>query len=109
MPAQISPNYHQNISAGYTNRSCIRHFPHDVRRELERRKLGIDAEPRLVSFPAVYVKIPREERALAKRMLDVGYRALARKFDPANGGDPEQMRRLFELAATVREQLEVVQ
>jgi hypothetical protein len=82
---------------------------HDVRRELERRKLGIDAEPRLVSFPAVYVKIPREERALAKRMLDVGYRALARKFDPANGGDPEQMRRLFELAATVREQLEVVQ
>jgi|ERR1017187_7618189 hypothetical protein len=82
---------------------------HEVRRELERRKLGIELEPRLVSFPAVYVKIPREERELAKRMLNVGYRALARKLDPAKGGDPESMRRLFELAATVREQLEVAQ
>ena len=74
-----------------------------VRRELVRRKTGIEPEELLVSFPAVYVKIPRTERLLAKRLIGVGYRALKRK----TSGDPETLRRLNALAAIVTEQLEV--
>jgi hypothetical protein len=80
-----------------------------VRRESERRKSGIEPEPRLVSFPAVHIKVPRGEVALAKRLVNVGHRVLARKFDPAAGGNAEDLRRLNALAATVMEQLEEVQ
>ena len=76
-----------------------------VRRELERRKTGVEPEPRLVSFPAVHVKIPSGERALAQRLVRMGHKVLARKLDPAQGGDAETLRRLNELAAIVTEQL----
>jgi hypothetical protein len=77
-----------------------------VRRELERRRTGVEPEPRLVSFPAVHVKIPSGERALAQRLVRMGHKVLARKLDPAQGGDPETLRRLNELAAIVTEQLQ---
>jgi hypothetical protein len=53
----------------------------------------------------VYVKVPRNERALAQRLVKMGHKVLARKLDPAQGGDPETLRRLNELAALVTEQL----
>jgi hypothetical protein len=73
-----------------------------VRRELVRRKTGIEPEELLVSFPAVYVKIPSNERQLAKRLIGVGHRVLQRK----SGLDLETLRRLNALVATVTEQLE---
>jgi hypothetical protein len=73
-----------------------------VRRERERRKTGIEPPERLVSFPAVHVKIPSGERSLALRMVRLGHRVLAKKVDP------EIRQRLDELAATVTEQLQAV-
>jgi hypothetical protein len=77
-----------------------------VRREFKRRKTGAALEPRLVSFPAVYVKIPRNDRQLARRLVNAGYSVLAKKLDPAAEGDPDIKQRLDALAETVREQLE---
>jgi hypothetical protein len=76
-----------------------------VRREAQRRRTGIEPAPAMVSFPAMHVKFPREELKLARRLIDAGHRVLARKLDPAAGGDPKLLQRLNALAQTVREQL----
>jgi len=76
-----------------------------VRRELERRRFGIEPPPRLVSFPCLTVKVPAGERDLAERLVSMGQRALARKRQA--DGEPAVIERLNALAETVREQLEV--
>ena len=73
-----------------------------VRRELERRKTGIEPKERLVSFPAVHVKIPSGERRLALRLVKMGHRVLLKKVEP------EIRQRLDELVAVVTEQLQAV-
>jgi hypothetical protein len=57
--------------------------------------------------PAIHLK-PRE-LALAKRLVDAGYKTLATSLHPDRGGDAEQMRELNALASSMRQQLAAIE
>ena len=75
-----------------------------VTREVKRRA-GESESERLVSYPAVHIKIPRAERQLAQRLVNLGHKVLARKLEADASADPALVERLNELAAIVKEQL----
>ncbi len=58
------------------------------------------------SAPPTHPQVPRELHETAQAMIEVGFRALAMKCHPDQGGDGTSMRRLIEARMALRGVLE---
>jgi hypothetical protein len=82
-----------------------------VHRELDHRA-GRCHEDRGSSAPlpaSPGIRIRQEQLPLARRLIDAGYRALAKKIHPDVDGDFRQMQALNALAESLRAQIDVLE
>jgi hypothetical protein len=80
-----------------------------VASEYKRRIDEYDREYTPPPPPASGIRIRPEELPLARRLVEAGYRSLARLMHPDKGGDVREMQRLNALAESVRTQIDLLE
>jgi hypothetical protein len=87
----------------------LRGWLHEAVRDEFARRLNGQAREERTPAAGPGIRLRPEEAALARTLVEAGYRSLARELHPDVGGNTDEMQRLNSLVRSFRAQLAVIE